>query len=154
MSHILFEQKKLFSIERIYDNPLKSNFWRDAAKVYKHIIVLPPYRTQDPESYKDSYNNFAYYAAKNRMTINTGYFARGPYKEIEEYAREKIKLLKSGKISCDEIYIIKDPKLFKELKLVFNGDVNIFLVDNFMVISNKNKLIKENYSGNFKRIKN
>lgn len=143
MSHILAEKREFFAYEQTYTSPLKSSFWQDAPKAYQHLIVFSA-----PPDY-----TFPIFAMANKMTINNATLARGPYEKMIQYAKEKIKLLESGDLDNDELYIIKDQKIFEEMKFSLNENLNTFLVDGYIVICSKKDLIKNYYPDNFERIR-
>jgi hypothetical protein len=118
MSHGLKNIRKRSSVRIIYQSPLQSGFWKEAAQKYRHIAILPP----NPKVKNDlsDYNTIALYAVKNGMTINTGYFSRYRWDKLYSHANQLTGDLKKGIIDKEILYIIKDPKLFNELAAVIS----------------------------------
>ena len=77
-----------------YDNkwvsPLKSEQWSMFAKKYDHVVIVP--------SHNAPQNWFALseYAASNKMTINSGYFARFNQSNVEKGRDYLINLFKGN----------------------------------------------------------
>jgi hypothetical protein len=85
---------------------LTSAFWNDAAEKYKTVIILP---LDNSDAFR-----VGEYASRNKMRLNCFYFARENI-NMTTYANEKIALLKQGKITSGEIYLINDPNLLNDL---------------------------------------
>lgn len=126
---------KVFSAKNNYTDPFKSDFWQKILE-HKHIVVLPPYEKNSSD--KGFYDIIADYSARNKLTVNSGYFARGPYDKISEFANEKTDSLESGVFNPDEIYILRDRVFFDRLKAKYQNQANFMEVDGYSVIYAKN----------------
>ncbi|UNC93485.1 DUF6311 domain-containing protein [Candidatus Contubernalis alkaliaceticus] len=115
-----------------YTNPLQSNFWREAAGSYKNILLLPPGHFVPPHL---GYEAFAYYGAKNSMTLNAGYFARTDI-AVEEYAQEQILGLQAGNMCGDSIYVFKDFSLMNNFNaLIQDQKVISGMADGYFIMA-------------------
>lgn len=132
----LFTSKK-FHGDLIYQNGLVSEFWQSAAKTNKHVVLIPA--NYDAKSI---YEPIALYARKNKMTLNWGYFARGNYGAIENYAESIWDNLRVGQPDNQTIYIFWGDK-WKELALkLLSGHMVICDIDTISVaMSLKNDLV-------------
>ncbi len=84
-----------------YNSPLQAPFWKNAAQTNQHIVFLP---AEWPEDFY--FEPIALYARKNHLTLNWGYFARGPYDEIKKYGSQMWADLKNRQADQKTIYII------------------------------------------------
>ena len=90
-------------------NPsLNNEFWLNAAKTNKHIFVLSVSKKHDP-----NYEPIALYAVQNHLTLNWGYFARGPYTEIRDLSEQVGNDLITNPGDDQTIYIIWDDEWFE-----------------------------------------
>ncbi len=127
-SPLLKTKRAVRSRPVIYQSPLRSPFWADAAARYRHVVFLPPKI--------DDYEAFAFYALKYGMTLNTGYFARAPVGRIAGHARRLTDDVKRGVVDEGRLYVIKDPGLAKQLSALYRGHPKGFLyrVDDYDVL--------------------
>lgn len=112
---LLKEKYTMFHDPQGSESPLKSDFWMEAARQYKSVVMLP--------LNLDNWVRLSEYAALNRMTINYIYFGR-ENDEMMAGAVEKVNQLKKGQVTPGDLYIIKDsPTLKKVCNLVGKGAV-------------------------------
>lgn len=127
--------RKIFSAKNSYASPFISDFWQKIPEC-RQIVVLPPFEENSPD--KNFYDQIANFAAGKKLTVNSGYFARGPYEKISAFANEKTASLKLGIFSPDEIYILRDNSFFEQLKTQYQNQANFLVIDGYFVISAKN----------------
>ncbi len=122
---------KINYIGKKYDN----NFCKQLSNVLdnniKHIMLF------SNEIYKD-YSMPAMFAAKYKLTLNTGYFAR-QLDNVEEYTQQIEKKLIDGNIDNDTIYIFSKNNFLnftKSIKTNLNKFNNV-TIENYNVIYSK-----------------
>jgi len=126
------ERNMAFGKEIHYESPLKSTFWGDMANIIDNIIFIPP-------STKD-YDHFSWYAVNHNLTLNTGYFARGPYQQIDRYASGKLEQLMAGNPDPRDLYILKAAT--EELLAKCNDAITCVFVDGYIVAYSKQLNVK------------
>jgi hypothetical protein len=93
-----------------YTSPLKSPRWAVLAKERQHIVYLDAIDNKEFFALADI-------AAKHKMSMNTGYFARSPHEDILAYQNEQIgKLLDDTADLETNLYITKRKELVATLK--------------------------------------
>jgi hypothetical protein len=123
-----------------YRSPLQSELWQYAAGTNQHIILIPA-----TESAEDVYEPIALYARENKLTVNWGYFARGPYEAIEKYAENTWEDLKAGRSDNKTIYIFWDTEWKGFAQEYLSNQMLVCEVDGFsLIISMDNKLTQTN----------
>jgi len=62
---------------------------------------------------------FVFFDLSNTLTFNdkvlftiSGYFARGPYEEINRYATEKLEQLMAGSVDPKDLFIVRNSKSY------------------------------------------
>lgn len=120
-----------------YHSPLQSDFWAASAKTNKHIVFIPG---DKPSNYEP----IALYARENKMTLNTGYFARSDQKAINNYADQALEEIKNGHPDSETIYIFwKDD--MPDLIDTSGIQGKICQVDNYQIfLSPQNQIQNEN----------
>jgi hypothetical protein len=88
-----------------YQSPLQAKFWKDAAEANDHLVLIPTDAVPKNEG-----QLMALFARQNHLTFNWGYFARGPFLEIEEYANGIFDGLMAGKADAGTIYLFWEPE--------------------------------------------
>jgi hypothetical protein len=83
-----------------YQTSLQADFWKAAAGTNRHIILLPVYSEAG-----NIYEPIAIYARQNNLTLNYGYFSRGPYGAMMQYGQAAWDNLKAGKADPETLYI-------------------------------------------------
>lgn len=93
-----------------YQSNLDYTLWNNAATGKKHMFYLDPIDS-------DTFFEISDFAYVNKMTINTGYFARAPGVKIESYQKEQIeKLLSRSADLSDTLYVTKNQSLAQSLE--------------------------------------
>lgn len=139
ISNVLKEKHNYYTSDIKFETPLKSDFWKDAGKIFKHIVILPPNTS--------TFGYFGKYATEYDMTISTGYFARGPYTKIDNYAEDVIKNLKEGKAEEDTLYIIMEYRTLTDIIMSSPKDMyKAGKVDLYTVLYKNSNIDLKNYS--------
>ncbi len=135
-SHML-ELKHFYSYQPVYQyqSPMKSVFWNIVPRSNHHIVRLP--------SNIDHYADYTYYAASNRMTLNNGYFARGPYHKVNQQSQYITQNLLQGKTNPDTLYIINDESLFLQTSKIVKDSCIPAIVDGYFVIAPRNPALEK-----------
>ena len=84
-----------------YVSSLVDSRWSKLAEDHRHIIYLGGL-------YENDFTAIAQYSIGHDMTLNTGYFARKPTRQIELTIERAKQDLKDGKIESQSIYISRD----------------------------------------------
>ncbi len=90
--------------EKEWDNPLKSEIWKEIGARYKKIILVPPRVCEEDASLR--YEPFAYLAANNGMKINSFYLARYNYEASSRYCKKLISDIHRGLIDANAAYVL------------------------------------------------
>lgn len=83
--------------------------WQALAGSRQHMFYLDPMTPDDFFSLSDI-------AVKYKLTMNTGYFARAPYQDIETLQHDQLRELLAGKGNPSMLYITKNHSRAKDLK--------------------------------------
>lgn len=83
--------------------------WKVVAENKQHMFYLDPMTPNDFFSLSDI-------AVKYKLTMNTGYFARAPYQDIEALQQEQLQKLLAGSVDAKTLYITKNHSRAKDLK--------------------------------------
>lgn len=86
-----------------YVSPLRDDRWQKLATSHQHILYL------GEDLYGGNFVSIAEYAARYNLTLNTGYFARKPTKNILDTIDTARRNLASGNIDRDTIYVYDRP---------------------------------------------
>ena len=109
-----------------YSSKLNLNLWKKIIADDKHIVSLEPMSMKDFFSVVDV-------AMAEKLTLNTGYFARGPYKKIAEHqGREREALLKRRADVSSNFYITRDQGFAR--RIIDDHYYNVMQVDGYYVI--------------------
>ncbi len=123
-----------------YHSPMQAEFWQEAAKTNKHVIILPA-----TEKAQFVYQPIALYAQQNEMTLNWGYFARADYQAIEKDGEQIWNNLVINKPDDQTIYFLWTPELVEAAKESFSTEMLICEIDGFnVVLSKNNQLVQSN----------
>ena len=120
---------RLFKSEVVWENPLQSEFWKQAAQRYRKILFVPQVH------HAPNYGPFALLATNHGMAINVGYFARVPLQALQRSAAELLADFNEGQLDPDALYIVQDSGLVRSIKFVLNDTDGIGEVDRFTVIA-------------------
>tara|TARA_B100000686_G_scaffold153657_1_gene161123 strand:+ start:2802 stop:4526 length:1725 start_codon:yes stop_codon:yes gene_type:complete len=94
-----------------------SIFWKKIAENYKEInMIYPEVIPTDENIFR-----LTYFAAKNELKINAGYFARINRDQLQNEKIQLNSILKSGQLNKEVIYVIRDENLWLDLKKRFTG---------------------------------
>jgi hypothetical protein len=88
-------------------SPMRSPAWNDIAKQYKKIIFVLP-RNQS-----NNWMPLSQFAAKHRMAINTGYFARVDHAKLQMARAYITTSIVNNELSPDSLYVFGDDTLWK-----------------------------------------
>lgn len=125
-----------------YNNQLESELWRDLALKVKHVELIT--------NGWDEYQKIAWYAAKNNLTMNTGYFSRKNFELIKDDMMNSLNEIITGNIKKDTVYCIPEKYIFNNES--FTNDKMIeFNVDGFRIIVNKELVNVEKYNDIIKK---
>lgn len=139
IGHVIKNTNKYYKSDIKFETTLKSDFWKDAGKVFKHVVILPPNTS--------TFGYFGKYATEYDMTLSTGYFARGPYTKIDTYAEDVIKNLKEGKAEEDTLYIIMEYRTLTDIIMSSPKDMyKAGKVDLYTVLYKNSNIDLKNYS--------
>lgn len=109
-----------------YNSRLDLDLWKKTIDNDKHIVSLEPMSVKDFFSVIDV-------ALAEELTINTGYFARGPYKKIAEYqSREREALLNRRADVSSNFYITRDYEFVR--RIVADQYYNVMQINGYYVI--------------------
>ncbi|MHC1781441.1 MAG: DUF6311 domain-containing protein [Anaerolineaceae bacterium] len=110
---LLREKYETWHDPRGSHSPLKSDFWQDAGKQYRHLVMLPLNLR--------NWARLTEFAANNGLTTNYFYFGRETG-EISAGAEEKIRQLEAGRAGESELYVLTDSSTVKAAcKLIRSG---------------------------------
>jgi hypothetical protein len=133
----LYQPKKLTGLTS-YQSPLQSEFWKAAAQVNEHLVIIPARRLRPP------YEPFAMYAVRNNLTLNLGYFARYDEQAFEGYRQDVWEDLKSNRPDALTMYILSDPEYITFARQHLANAMFICEIDDFTVLfSVENELSSE-----------
>lgn len=108
--------------------PLKNIFWKEAAKKYKRVLIIP-------SEYSWNWGVFASYAAQYNLGTNSAYMARRNVSGVEKQNRDFTEMLKSGNYDPESLYIIDEWKYFpQEFKYDRSKDL-LAKVDGFNILA-------------------
>jgi hypothetical protein len=107
---------------------LKDRFWEEAGIRYRRVLFVPGAFAPD------DWFEFARFAARHHMTINTGYFARVSWARVEAADRELLVDLRRGRVDPQSLYVVPDLKLLGELERSLPAGAVVRQVDGFSVI--------------------
>jgi hypothetical protein len=135
----LFDAKNFDGFAQ-YQSDLQAEFWQQAAKTSRHVILIPA-----SSGSFSVYKPFALYALQNKLTLNCGYFSRADYDVIDKYAMQVWEELKAGKSDAQTIYIFWDPNWAGSIKEYLLDHMLTCWVDGYSVIlSVDNELTQTN----------
>jgi len=124
-----------------YQSRLSSEFWQEAAKENKHIILLPA------KSLNGVYEPFALYARQHQLTLNWGYFARANYSETQQYGDRILQGLLGGQADPQTLYVFWEPEGKKLAEKQLSAAMLLCPVNGYTVmISRENKLVTSSSS--------
>jgi len=123
----LYQPKKLSGIIS-YQSPLQAEFWKSAALINKHLVIIPAKRLRPP------YEPFALYAVRNHLTLNLGYFARSDTLAFKEYSQKVWEDLQGHRPDAQTIYILTDPEYITIAKEKLADKMYICEIDSFTVL--------------------
>ena len=116
---------------RTFESTLKSEDWQKIASSVKHIVMIPP------SAQSDSKNNFALYAANNKIDINIGYVAREDTDKRSIYTQKLMKKFENKKLEKNTLYVVNKKNLIIPSKE--NKKRYLFgTLDNYHIIIPKN----------------
>jgi len=96
---------------------LASPLWQDLGTQYKHIVyVLPEARTAN-------WRNITYFAWRNGLDVNSGYYARADQQKILQ-SREKVAAaVEKGRWDRESLYVFNSDELWQQgQKVLSTGD--------------------------------
>ncbi len=118
----------------IYDNELSSPIWEELSTKAKHVVLM----TEGTYGHE----KLAWYAAKNNMTMNIGYFSRKDTDTLNQYMYNSYINLCNENIEEDTIYCIP----FDRQNTSYTSQKTLeFDVDGYKVIVSRNLIDEEKY---------
>ncbi|MFA6466445.1 MAG: DUF6311 domain-containing protein [Patescibacteria group bacterium] len=124
LSGILYRRGKVFEGQVFSDSILTEQF-KTASRDYKHLEFYPVYPHKN-------YMVFVMFAAKNKISVNSGQFSR-PIAGQEKYLEAETQKIKSGQLDKDTIYVFsrEADSFIANLNMVDHLYINI---DNALVL--------------------
>lgn len=105
-SHSYMKNRESLINEKKWAATLTGEFWNEASKKYEHIAFVE----QIP-----NYEEIAYFASVNDITLDYGYFAREPKQLVSKLKDNENKIL-NGNFEKDTLYVISyQDKLIEEI---------------------------------------
>lgn len=127
-----------------WHNAMESPGWQQYARVFDHVVFLQPKKVPAGFiTFLQSYKSVAYFAARNRMTINIAYMARMDEKQYAVMRRRRIHHLKQGKAKAKTLYVVADTDLWSRLKCAHPGKLWYGRVDGLNLIARTRSLPAE-----------
>lgn len=121
-----------------YQTPLQNRAWKQLAINHKHIMLMDKGWSHIVAAYPAFWD----LAAKAKLTINTGYYAR--YNEVEtaKFMNESYEKMARSEIENDTFYIMLDERDIGGLvKAQFkNPDISVFQLDGYTVVAGNSKI--------------
>ncbi len=111
-------------------SPLKSSLWQSAGTKFDKIIIYPPFILTVTNN--SDYQYLALYAYRHHMSINTGFLARFPVKEMADVKKQLTSALQAGDLDPRAIYIFADPPASETVQIFPRWNRGA-LVDGFLV---------------------
>jgi hypothetical protein len=121
--------ERRFKSEVVWENPLQSEFWREAAQRYRKILFVPQ------EHRAPNYGPFALLAANHGMAINVGYFTRVPLRALQSSAGHLLADFNEGRLDPDALYVVQNKELARGIKFVLHETDRVGEGDGFTVIA-------------------
>mgnify|MGYP001071432306 CR=1 FL=1 len=128
------ELKKVFykdptSYSTIYKRniALENPMWKEIPKNYDKIFYVIPNR------FPERYFPLAYFAAKNKMQTNFGYFARVDKKKVKKHNEILEKEIHNRKFSKNTLYVFFNDKLWKSIEAEYPNKT--FIIDNYKILT-------------------
>ncbi len=115
--------------ESEWETPLKSEFWRAAAPMYKKLVHITPVNAMN------NWNVLADYASKNRLATDAAYFARVDVAKISRAQELSGQIIKSGRYDRESIYVIDDNLVPQALEHIDNSVDILAKIDGFNVVA-------------------
>jgi hypothetical protein len=133
---LIYSSKRFIGFDE-FQSSLQSEFWQAAAKTNQHVFLMWE------ENAISIYEPLALYARQNNLTLNWGWFSRGNYEDIGNYAIQTWENLKAHLTDDQTMYIFWGSEWEGYAKENLSDFMVICQVDNFMVaVSESNKLIQ------------
>ena len=117
-----------------WKSPMKNITWNEISKNYNKVSYV--YTKNRPKDYFP----ISYFAAKNDMKINTGYFSRVSKEATKIINLQLKKSILTKKLNHETIYFIYDDNLWDFIKNNYdNQDYIVEQIDSFRVLGLRNK---------------
>ena len=131
----LIDSKQFTRLEK-YDQVLQSEFWQQAAKTSRHVVIIPA-----DWNAEHIYGPFTLFARQNKLTMNFGYFGRIDYDALKNYGEQAWADLKAGQADPHTLYVFYNPKWMDQAQQYLSGSMLLCQVDGFeAALSPKNEL--------------
>ena len=114
-----------------WNNPMKSDFWNEAAKHYEKVRWLKPGQLHE------KWKQVAYYSALNHKATDSTYLARIDLSKFMIVQAQAELAIATGKYEPDTLYIIEDSTV-EEVKAHLNQSTDLLQnIDGFNVLAPK-----------------
>ena len=107
--------------------PLANSMWEEISKKYTRIFYIIPNR------FPERYFPLAYLAAKNKMEINFGYFARVDKKKVKKYNDALLKEVENRKFNQNTLYVFFNEELWESIRREYPQKT--FTIDNYRILA-------------------
>ena len=136
--HPLISTKR-FTEFASYNSPLIGDFWEQAPRTFRHLMLLPAQGTAG------ELGPYSIYAAEHGLTLNASYLARSDNQQLAADAQQAYKQLLGGIPQEDTIYILLDPAQARELGARKGAEQLIFCAQGraWTVLPRANPLVTE-----------
>jgi hypothetical protein len=114
-----------------WTSPFHSEAWKNILSKYSKLIVVPP------SSAPDNWIALSSFAAANKMTINTGYFARIDPAQLKAATQKLTDSVTQGKYDVDSLYVFNDENLWKIANDNVSPEDFIGTLDGFKILAPK-----------------
>ena len=117
-------------LDLMYDGNI---FWKKVALNYKKINILYPSMLPTNENLF----KLSYFASKNNMKINSGYFARVELKKLNQEKERLDKIFGTGQLEKDTLYVVDDKAQWISFKQKYNDKLFFKEINDMRLISIK-----------------
>ncbi len=134
----LFAEKR-YNTFSLYQSPLQSEFWQEAAETNRHVFIIPASKAHA------IYEPLALYARQNQLTVNWGYFSRADLNAIRIHGEQVWEELKAGHSDRETIYVFWGSDWETLAQDELTDQMLICKLDGYtMALSGENKLVQTN----------
>jgi len=132
-----------YKSEVSWNSKLSSPVWYNLVNDYKHILFLDNPLIIGGQRVLDYSYSFLDMAGNYKMTVNDAYLARTNEKMINDNKKKAMSHLLKGESMSDTLYVFMNDN--ERILLLINAGLNIYLVDNIIVVLNTHKSYLDEY---------